>query len=494
MAPTHRGLLAATAAATIHLTLPMFHQSRSMEKHRRPPTFDPCEVTSFSRRPCRWKRCLPRHLAVLLLFFLAIALPLFCNAFDFGSLDPNPPGRIVPYQPVYKAVHFDEVAREYSQFPNSLRRKRPGRSYSTRRPAHKDDQSSRFHMPVAAPYSVTPSVERSQARSWANQLVTPFGAPFGLPSTGANERPRGRQGEATTTANKGKKSKKLSASHSHSKHSSIISDSSTVLNADYGEDDANFLFARAHFNASFTHHHLEGALHPNAAESDHDNVYLAFDSSEAEVSTESSRQKKKSKPSSAHHDDPPAESVNAEINELFDYSDEDVVDSAEKGALANGYVDANRFVTLDYTEGTTQEPPTPPLLQSFYKPQSDFNSYHQDDPFSLEREATFRKARYVFHTDTLNITWPVKKVAELPGEIYLGGLMMVHERAEEKICGSIMFQGGIQALEAMLFTIDKVNSREDILPGVKLGAKLLDDCDKDTYGLEQSIDFIKGKG
>lgn len=433
---------------------------------------------------------------MLLVSLLGIALPLFCNAFDFGSLDPNPPGRIVPYQPVYKAVHFDEVAREYSQFPNSMRRKRPSRSYSTRRPPHKDDESSRFHMPVPAPSIVTPSVERSRARSWSNQLVTPFGAPFGLPSTDTNERPRGRQGEGTAKANKGKKSKALSASHSHSKHSSIISDSSTVVNEDYGEDDASLLFARAHFNASFTHHHLNGALHQNvhhnAAESDPDNVYLAFDSSTA-VSTESSRQNKRSKPSSAHHDDPSAESANSEINELFDYSEEDVVDSAEKGAFANGFVNVNKFVAVDFTEETTQEPPTPPLLQSFYKPQSDFNSHQHDYPFSPEQASTFRKARYVFHTDTLNITWPVKKVAELPGEIYLGGLMMVHERAEEKICGSIMFQGGIQALEAMLFTIDKVNSREDILPGVRLGAKLLDDCDKDTYGLEQSIDFIKGK-
>jgi len=100
-----------------------------------------------------------------------------------------------------------------------------------------------------------------------------------------------------------------------------------------------------------------------------------------------------------------------------------------------------------------------------------------------------RKLRYV---EGLNMTWPVKKVAEVPGNITLGGLMMVHEREDKKICGPIMPQGGIQALEAMLHTIDYVNSRRDILPGITLGAYILDDCDKDTYGLEQSIDFIKG--
>lgn len=53
-------------------------------------------------------------------------------------------------------------------------------------------------------------------------------------------------------------------------------------------------------------------------------------------------------------------------------------------------------------------------------------------------------------------------------------------------------QGGIQSLEAMLYTIDWINNK-DVIPGVKIGAYILDDCDKDTYGLEQAVDFIKGK-
>ncbi|KAF8766897.1 Metabotropic glutamate receptor 6 like protein [Argiope bruennichi] len=55
-----------------------------------------------------------------------------------------------------------------------------------------------------------------------------------------------------------------------------------------------------------------------------------------------------------------------------------------------------------------------------------------------------------------------------------------------------MPQGGIQALECMLYTMDWVNDQKDFLPGIKLGAYVLDDCDKDTYGLEQAVDFIKG--
>ncbi|KAG5897103.1 hypothetical protein JTB14_014091 [Gonioctena quinquepunctata] len=92
------------------------------------------------------------------------------------------------------------------------------------------------------------------------------------------------------------------------------------------------------------------------------------------------------------------------------------------------------------------------------------------------------------------VTWPVKKEAIVEGDLILGGLMMVHEREDSVTCGPIMPQGGIQALEAMLFTLDKVNSRETCpLPDISLGAHILDDCDKDTYGLEMAVDFIKGE-
>ncbi|XP_030388138.1 metabotropic glutamate receptor 2 [Scaptodrosophila lebanonensis] len=86
--------------------------------------------------------------------------------------------------------------------------------------------------------------------------------------------------------------------------------------------------------------------------------------------------------------------------------------------------------------------------------------------------------------------WPVKHAAVLEGDVILGGLMMVHSREDSITCGPIMPQGGIQALEAMLYTLDQVN-KQQLLPNITLGAHLLDDCDKDTYGLEMAVDFIK---
>ncbi|KAG8295022.1 hypothetical protein J6590_089766 [Homalodisca vitripennis] len=85
--------------------------------------------------------------------------------------------------------------------------------------------------------------------------------------------------------------------------------------------------------------------------------------------------------------------------------------------------------------------------------------------------------------------WPVKREAVMEGDLILGGLMMVHERSDTVTCGPVMPQGGIQALETMLYTLDIVNS-QGMLP-FTLGAHILDDCDKDTYGLEMAVDFIK---
>lgn len=94
-----------------------------------------------------------------------------------------------------------------------------------------------------------------------------------------------------------------------------------------------------------------------------------------------------------------------------------------------------------------------------------------------------------------NYTWPHRDLASVvAGDVVLGALHMIHARSEDKVCGRIMAQGGIQALETMLYTLDYINSNEsDILPGIRLGILTKDDCDRDIYGLEQAVDFIRGR-
>lgn len=128
------------------------------------------------------------------------------------------------------------------------------------------------------------------------------------------------------------------------------------------------------------------------------------------------------------------------------------------------------------------------------------NSFHQTAENLLAGHRSFDRVSFTethhhhlrHHHD--EVSWPVKKEAIMEGDLILGGLMMVHEREDSVTCGPIMPQGGIQALEAMLFTLDVLNSgKHPILPNITLGAHILDDCDKDTYGLEMAVDFIKGK-
>nr|APC26119.1 metabotropic glutamate receptor type 4 [Homarus americanus] len=123
------------------------------------------------------------------------------------------------------------------------------------------------------------------------------------------------------------------------------------------------------------------------------------------------------------------------------------------------------------------------LYESRYVPRRDLPGY-----ISRTKRLTHKQSQTV----GLNFTWPARKLVATQGKILLGGLMMVHERHNDIVCGPIMPQGGVQALEAMLYTLDFINDQEDFIPGVKLGAHILDDCDKDTYGLEQAVDFIKG--
>lgn len=151
-------------------------------------------------------------------------------------------------------------------------------------------------------------------------------------------------------------------------------------------------------------------------------------------------------------------------------------------------------VTLSPIE--IEQLPTSTLINEEEKGEGEDRSYvtpfeanYQD--FRATVDSISRNADNSSQTET-EPQWPVKHSAVVEGDLVLGGLMMVHEREDNVTCGPVMPQGGVQALEAMLYTLDKLNDR-GIVPGVKIGAHILDDCDKDTYGLEMAVDFIKGK-
>ena len=86
----------------------------------------------------------------------------------------------------------------------------------------------------------------------------------------------------------------------------------------------------------------------------------------------------------------------------------------------------------------------------------------------------------------------VRKEVRLDGDIILGGLFPMHEKGQGgPLCGAVKEDKGIQRLEAMLYAIQQINNDPELLPTIKLGAHILDTCLRDTYALEQSLDFIK---
>ncbi|XP_006874530.1 PREDICTED: metabotropic glutamate receptor 6 [Chrysochloris asiatica] len=94
---------------------------------------------------------------------------------------------------------------------------------------------------------------------------------------------------------------------------------------------------------------------------------------------------------------------------------------------------------------------------------------------------------------------PTTGSVRLTGGLTLGGLFPVHARgAEGRACGQLKKEQGVHRLEAMLYALDGVNADPELLPGVRLGALLLDTCSRDTYALEQALSFvqalIRGRG
>lgn len=87
-------------------------------------------------------------------------------------------------------------------------------------------------------------------------------------------------------------------------------------------------------------------------------------------------------------------------------------------------------------------------------------------------------------------------VARMDGDIIIGALFSVHhqpsaEKVAERKCGEVREQYGIQRVEAMFHTLDRINSDPNLLPNITLGCEIRDSCWHSSVALEQSIEFIR---
>ncbi|KAI9554763.1 glutamate receptor [Daphnia sinensis] len=92
--------------------------------------------------------------------------------------------------------------------------------------------------------------------------------------------------------------------------------------------------------------------------------------------------------------------------------------------------------------------------------------------------------------------WTQRKTAILEGDMTIGYLFSMHEQPDQKsahmrTCGRIWEEYGIQRAEATFQTIERINNDPTILPGIRLGVEIRDDCWYAPVALEQTLEFIR---
>ncbi|XP_071492854.1 extracellular calcium-sensing receptor-like [Diadema antillarum] len=78
------------------------------------------------------------------------------------------------------------------------------------------------------------------------------------------------------------------------------------------------------------------------------------------------------------------------------------------------------------------------------------------------------------------------------GDLVLGGLFDMHQ-SQDGECGDFNPRG-LQWMYAMVFAIDQINARRDILPNISLGFDIYDTCADPNIAVRNSVHFIKTQG
>ena len=80
---------------------------------------------------------------------------------------------------------------------------------------------------------------------------------------------------------------------------------------------------------------------------------------------------------------------------------------------------------------------------------------------------------------------------QLPGNITLGGLFVVHQTTDDGACGELYPQG-LGNAEAMIFAIEEINRNHSLLPTITLGYDIRDYCESPEKAMRQTYDFVRG--
>ncbi len=69
------------------------------------------------------------------------------------------------------------------------------------------------------------------------------------------------------------------------------------------------------------------------------------------------------------------------------------------------------------------------------------------------------------------------------GDYLFGGIFPIYRSASPPCSGGQLFQPGVSMAESMLYAVNKINQRDDILPNITLGVELRNDCSDEEIAL-----------
>ena len=93
----------------------------------------------------------------------------------------------------------------------------------------------------------------------------------------------------------------------------------------------------------------------------------------------------------------------------------------------------------------------------------------------------------------VDFTYGHERTMFMDGDVILGGLFTIHYDCDTPNVTHNTI--GIQRTEAMLYTIEQINNDQQLLPKIKLGARILDTCGNGPHALDLSVEeFVPKSG
>ncbi|XP_022086048.1 metabotropic glutamate receptor-like [Acanthaster planci] len=77
-----------------------------------------------------------------------------------------------------------------------------------------------------------------------------------------------------------------------------------------------------------------------------------------------------------------------------------------------------------------------------------------------------------------------------PGDVIIGGLFPIHYVAGPGLCTDRQSRWGTMLSEAMIYAVECINERDDVLPNVTLGYDIRDDCRSDDVALWHALALV----